>query len=515
MDLFGFEIKRANNAVKPLPSFVADDRIDGSMVVEGGIQGSYLDLDGVVRNETELVNQYREMTLAQEIDQALDDIVNEAIVGEAGVKVVEINLENLKQPDRVKNIIRDEFQTILELYDFKHNGYDIFRRWYVDGRLPYHITVDPKDTKAGIKELRYIDSRKIRKVREIKKNKTENNVIVQEIKSEYYIYNEAGFIKTIPGIGRSGTASGIKIAKDSIIYCTSGLTNPDGDQTYSYLHKAIKPLNQLKSLEDSLVIYRISRAPERRIFYIDVGNLPKIKAEQYLRDIMTRFKNKVVYDSKTGQIRDDRKHMTMLEDFWLPRREGSRGTEISTLAGGQNLGQIEDVVYFQQNLFKSLNVPITRLLPETQFSVGRSAEISRDEIKFSKFIDRLRSRFSFIFTEALKVQLILKGTVTLEEWPEFATAITYDYGQDNYFAELKETEILRDRISMLRDLDDAVGKYYSISWVRKNVLRQSEEDIQDIDREIEEDKKKYGEPMEQQTPQPDQQPTAQPSEPPK
>jgi hypothetical protein len=348
------------------------------------------------------------------------------------------------------------------------------------------VIIDNTNPRDGIQELRYIDPKHIRKIREQKKKKTENGVPVVQDGAEYYIYSDKGFVKA-PGATTSN-ARGIKIAKDSIVNVMSGMTNPNGDLVLSYLHKAIKPLNQLRSLEDSLVIYRISRAPERRIFYIDVGNLPKMKAEQYVRDMMTRFKNKVVYNSDTGEIRDDRKFMTMLEDFWLPRREGGKGTEITTLPGGQNLSQIDDIVYFQKKLYKSLNVPIGRLEPETVYNLGRSTEISRDEIKFSKFVERLRMRFSQIFTKILERQLVLKGIVTLEEWPEFERAIRYDYTVDNYFAELKETEILRDRVSMLRDIDDYVGKYYSNEWVRKNVLHQTDEEMKDINSQVEAEK---------------------------
>lgn len=482
MQLFGFEIKKKVEEPAAV-SFAPKQTDDGAMVVQGGgVYGTYVDLDGSIRTETELVTRYREMSQHPEVETAIDDIVNEAIVGDPEKEPVEINLDDLEQPDRIKNLITEEFKKVLELLEFNEYSYDVFRKWYIDGRLYYHVIIDNQNPRDGIKELRYIDPKNIRKIREQKKKKTENGVPVVQDGAEYYIYSEKGFVKS-PGT-TSTQSQGIRIAKDSIVNVMSGMVNPNGDLVLSYLHKAIKPLNQLRSLEDSLVIYRISRAPERRIFYIDVGNLPKMKAEQYVRDMMVRFKNKVVYNSDTGEIRDDRKFMTMLEDFWLPRREGGKGTEITTLPGGQNLSQIDDIVYFQRKLYKSLNVPISRLEPETVYNLGRSTEISRDEVKFSKFVERLRTRFSQIFTKILQRQLILKGIVTMEEWPEFARAIRYDYSVDNYFAELKETEILRDRVSMLRDIDDYVGKYYSNEWVRRHVLHQTDEEIKEINKQV-------------------------------
>jgi hypothetical protein len=482
MNLFGFEIKKRNETPAPV-SFAPKQNEDGAMVVQaGGVYGTYVDLDGGIRTETELVTKYREMAQHPELELAIDDIVNEAIVGDSENEPVEINLDSLEQPDRIKEIIREEFKNVLELLEFNDYSYDLFKKWYIDGRLYYHVIIDNEKPREGIKELRYIDPRHIRKIREQKRKKTTNGVPLVQDGLEYYIYSNKGFVRS-PG-ATSMTSDGVRIAKDSIVSVMSGMSNPKGDMILSYLHKAIKPLNQLRSMEDSLVIYRISRAPERRIFYIDVGNLPKMKAEQYLRDIMTRFKNKVVYNADTGEIRDDRKFMTMLEDFWLPRREGGKGTEISTLPGGQNLGQIDDVVYFQRRLYKSLNVPISRLEPETVYNLGRGTEISRDEIKFAKFIARLRMKFSQIFTKLLRQQLILKGVVTDEEWPEFARAIRYDYAIDNYFSELKDTEILRDRVQMLRDIDDYVGKYYSNEWIRKHVLQQTDDDIKNIDQQI-------------------------------
>jgi len=491
-ELFGFTITKNKPQEQPV-SFVPKDAEDGAMVVsEGGVYGTYVDLDGAIRTESELVNKYREMAQVADVDIAIDDIVNEAIVQDNHKAVVSLNLDNLNQPDNIKKIVQEEFKNVLKLLEFESLSYECFRKWYVDGRLYYHAIINEKDPRAGITELRYIDPRKIRKVREVKRKKINqgaNSTTVQQEANEYYVYSEKGFAKAVgtSGMVNDGTTTGLKIAKDSIVYVTSGLTNVNGDLVLSYLHKALKPLNQLRTLEDSLVIYRISRAPERRIFYIDVGNLPKMKAEQYLRDIMTRFKNKVVYDSSTGEIRDDRKFMTMLEDFWLPRREGGKGTEITTLPGGQNLGQIDDILYFQKKLYKSLNVPTTRLESEGTWTFGRSGEITRDEIKFSKFVKRLRSKFSTLFTKVLEKQLILKGVITVDEWSEFKQSFKYQYAEDNNFEEVKDTEILNDRMNALRNVDDFAGKYYSHVWIRKNILRQSDEEIQEIDDQIEQE----------------------------
>lgn len=484
MNILGWEIKRQ----EPEPvSFVPKQLDDGAVTVaEGGVYGTYVDLDGSIRTEAELVSKYREMSEHPEVDMAIDDIINEVITEEPETKLVEIILDDIEDiSDRVKDVIVKEFEGVLDLLEFTNYSYDVFRRWYVDGRLYYHGIIDEQNPKNGLVELRYIDPRKIRKIREIKKSKTPK-IPDSQTAAEYFIYNEKGFAKTSGSnaIPSNNSADGLKIAKDSIIHCTSGLVSNNGDLVKSYLHKAIKPLNMLRSMEDSLVIYRISRAPERRIFYIDVGNMPKMKAEQYLRDIMTKFKNKLVYDSSTGEIRDDRKFMTMLEDFWLPRREGGKGTEITTLPGGQNLGEMDDVIYFQRKLYQSLNVPISRLDHEAVFNFGRATEITRDEVKFQKFINRLRTKFAMLFTKILEKQLVLKGIVTPEEWDKFQNNIRYKFSTDNYFAELKETEILRERISMLRDIDDYAGKYYSHKWVRMNVLRQTEEDMKEMDKDI-------------------------------
>ena len=493
-ELFGFSITRKNEPVD-IPTFTPKATDDGAMVVaEGGVYGTFVDLDGAVRTEAELVNKYREVAMHPEVEMAIDDIVNEAIVADPKKAIVSLNLDDLEQPDKIKKLIQEEFDTIVDLLEFNQYAYEIFKKWYVDGRLIYHAMIDDTKPREGIKELRYVDPRKIRKVRTVKKRKVAggSNVSVPQSAGEFYIYNEKGFAKTA-GVPNNVApfqdtgAQGLKIAVDSIVNISSGLVNVNGDLVIGYLQKAIKPLNMLKAMEDSLVIYRISRAPERRIFYIDVGNLPKPKAEQYLRDVMTRFKNKVVYDSATGEIRDDRKHMTMLEDFWLPRREGGKGTEITTLPGGQNLGQMDDVTYFQNKLYKALNVPIGRMDPSAQYSFGRATEITRDEVKFAKFITRLRMRFSDLFTRILEKQLILKGVITSEDWAEFKTNFKFEYAEDNHFAELRNTEILRDRVSMLRDADDYTGKYFSHEWIRRNVLYQTDEDMQEIDKQIAEE----------------------------
>lgn len=502
MDLFGFEInrKKQQKEAEKLVSFVPPSNEDGALTVAaGGVYGTYVDLDGSVRTEAELVNKYRAISFDPTIDMAIQEICNEAIVEDSDEETVAIVLDDIEQPDKIKKTITEEFENVLSLLDFNRLSYEIFRRWYVDGRLYYHVLVDEKRPQKGILEVRYVDPRSIKKVREVKKEKdAKTGVTIEKVINEYYMYSPSGFLKrtgsltgsTMNSYGSSGssTAEGVKIARDAIVYCTSGYQSLDNKLILSYLQKAIRPLNQLRSMEDSLVIYRISRAPERRIFYVDVGGLPKAKAEQYLADIMTKFKNKVVYDSSTGEIRDDRKFMTMLEDFWLPRREGGRGTEITTLPGGQNLGEIEDVVYFQNNLYRSLNVPITRLQPETTYTLGRATEISRDEVKFSKFITRLRNKFSELFLKMLERQLILKGVCTTEDWAEWKDLINFDFAVDNYFEELKSMEMNRDRVGLLREMEEYVGKYFSHEYVRRFVLQQSEAEMEDIDKQIAEEK---------------------------
>lgn len=503
--LFGFEITKDEKEQIEHASFSPKENEDGAVLVsEAGVYGTYIDLDGSIKTEAELINKYREMAEYPEVDFAVDDIVNEVIIQEPDQEIVELNLDDLDQPDKIKNLIIDEFNETLKLLEFNSLSYDIFKRWYVDGRLYYHAIIDENKPSEGIKELRYIDPRKIRKIKNTKRKRigtgAQSATITVDDK-EYYIYNETGFAnKSGANVTPTSNVKGIRIAKDSIVHCTSGVNSKNGDLVLSHLHKAIKPLNMLKSLEDSLVIYRISRAPERRIFYIDVGGLPRMKAEQYLKDIMNKFKNKLVYNAETGEMRGDKKFMTMLEDFWLPRRDGGRGTEITTLPGGQNLGDIEDILYFQKKMYKSLNVPVSRIDPDTQFNFGRASEITRDEIKFSKFIARLRAKFSNLFLKILERQLILKKVITPSEWDEFRQVIRFKFCQDNFYAELKESEIMRDRIALLRDIDDYAGKYYSHEWIRRKVLRQSDEEIKEIDKEIstEMDNPQYNPPMEDQ-----------------
>jgi len=476
-ELFGFKFERAKDSGSQ-EKFTEPSSEDGTIeVAGGGFYSTHLNTDGRERTEMDLVRRYRDISQQPECDSAIEDIVNEGIVSNEKDAAVAIELDRLMMPEKIKTRIREEFDTVLQLLDFDTKGHDIFRRWYVDGRIFYHKVIDKNNPKKGIQELRYIDPKKIKKVKQVKKNLKKGSQI-ELIKNvqEYYMYNDKGLA--------SGTSQGIKIAPDSITYVPSGLIDQNKGHVLSYLHKAIKPVNQLRMIEDSLVIYRVSRAPERRIFYIDVGNLPKIKAEQYLKDVMNRYRNKLTYDASTGEIRDDRNHMSMLEDFWLPRREGGRGTEISTLAGGSNLGEIDDITYFKQKLFRSLNVPISRLEAESGFSLGRSTEITRDELKFTKFVQRLRKKFTPVFTDVLKTQLILKGVITLEDWKKISQHIQYDFLQDGHFAELKAAELMRDRIDMLGSIESYIGTFYSKNWVQKNVLNLTDHEIENMQKEI-------------------------------
>ncbi len=480
-EFFGFEIKRAKKEKELRPSFVPKNDDDASGVIKaGGHFGAYIDVDGdKAKTDVDLIYKYRDISTQPECDAAVEDIVNEAIVGDHDEAPVNIILDELEVSDKIKDMVKNEFDHILKLLNFNQYAHDIFRKWYTDGRLPYHIIIDKDNEKGGIKELRYIDPIQLRKIKEVEEKqdpKTGAKLIVKQ--SEYFLFQDK----------KMNTAEqGLKIHPDAIIYTTSGMLDAGRKRILSYLHKAIKPVNQLRMMEDSLVIYRISRAPERRIFYIDVGNLPKGKAEEYLRNIMNQYRNKLVYDASTGDIKDDKKHMSMLEDFFLPRREGGRGTEISTLPGGENLGQIDDIIYFQKKLYRSLNVPINRLEQEAQFSLGRTTEISRDEVKFKKFIDRLRKRFSDVFMQALKTQLLLKGVITIKDWDEWKETIVFDFIEDNYFSELKESEMIRERFELIASVDEYVGKYISNEWVRKNILRQTDEDIEDINKQIEDE----------------------------
>jgi hypothetical protein len=488
--LFGFKISRAEQEqqASAQQSFAVPTSDDGALTISSAAYyGTYVDLDGTAKNEVELISRYREMAMQPELESAIDDIVNEAIVQDDDGKNIKIVMDTLKVPNKIKTAISTEFDGILKMLNYNNMGQDLFRRYYIDGRLFYHVIVDAKDPSKGILELRYVDPRKIRKIREIKKKKDETTgVEVINTINEYYIYND----KVVSGTSSNYGPVGVKIAVDSVININSGLMDSRRAIVLSYLHKAIKPLNQLRMIEDATVIYRISRAPERRIFYIDVGNLPKLKAEQYLRDIMVKYKNKLVYDANTGEVRDDRKHLSMLEDFWLPRREGGKGTEITTLPGGQNLGELEDVKYFEKKLYKSLSVPISRLDPNSSgFTLGRVSEITRDELKFTKFVGRLRNKFSEVFDQALRIQCILKGICTADEWSEFKEHIYYDFIKDNNFAELKDAELMRERLSLLSSVDPYVGRYFSQGWVQRNVLRMDDEEIKELAKEIEEEKK--------------------------
>ena len=480
-ELFGFSFKKRKDQEKSLaPSPVAPSNEDGATsFIAGGYYGQYVDLDGNFKTEYDMVKKYREMAMHPEVDSAIEDIVHEAIVADQNDTPVQINLDNLEVSDSVKGMVRQEFEYIRNLFGFDMKAHEMFRRWYIDGRMYYHKVIDLNDPAKGILELRYIDPHKIKKVRQINKPKTADEFMKYDFgkSEEYFIYNPKG-------LNNTSANSGIKIAKDAITYVTSGIMDTNRNIVLSYLHKAIKVLNQLRMIEDSLVIYRISRAPERRIFYIDVGNLPKVKAEQYLREVMGRYRNKLVYDAATGEIRDDRKYMSMMEDFWLPRREGGRGTEITTLPGGQNLGELTDVQYFQTKLYKALNVPAGRLDSTTSFNLGRSSEITRDELKFTKFVGKLRKKFSDIFQDTLKTQLILKGVIAPEDWEDMKEHIQYDYLYDNHFTELKNLEMMNEKLQILAQMDPYVGKYFSTDYIRKEILGQTEKQMEEIDAEM-------------------------------
>ncbi len=482
MQIFGFEIQRKKKNDSEIGNVVTPTSDDGTAIFTSSSSSYYgmvMDIEGIIKNENDLIRRYREVAQYADCDAAIEDIVNESITSDDD-QPIEINIDELKVSDAIKKKIRDEFQTIMRLLKFEEKGHEIFRSWYIDGRLYYNILLDTNNVKQGIQELRFIDPRKIRKIKTIKKERTQAGVDVIKDIEEYYIYNDKGITEQ--------TAQGVKLSIDSVIYCPSGLMDANTGMMMSHLHKAIKPVNQLKMIEDAVVIYRISRAPERRIFYIDVGNLPKLKAEQYVNDIMNKFRNKIVYDATTGETRDDRKHLSMMEDFWMPRREGGKGTEITTLPGGQNLGEIQDIQYFQQKLYQALNVPIGRLQQTSGFNLGRSTEITREELKFNKFVTRIRKKFANLFTDALRVQLVAKGIVRPEEWDEMRQYVRYDFQKDNYFSELKDNEILLQRIQMLQQMDPYIGKYYSQAWITKNVLRIPEEEQETINKEIQAEK---------------------------
>ena len=486
-ELFGFKIERLTSSkVDPRQNIVPPQADDGTQTVPaGGFFASYGGFDVNARNELDLIRRYREISLHPECDLAIEDIVSEAIVSNENQKSVQLDLSHVKYNDTIKKAIRESFDEVLDLLQFDTKGHDIFRRWYVDGRLFYHKIIDKESPRKGITEVRYIDPRKIKKVREVRKNRVDGmpgSFAMTNKYQEFYLFNEKGIHPTA-----TSNAGGLQIATDAITYCPSGLIDTSKNIVLSYLHKAIKPVNQLRMIEDAVVIYRIARAPERRIFYIDVGNLPKIKAEQYLRDVMARYRNKLVYDASTGEIRDDRNYMSMLEDFWLPRREGGRGTEITTLPGGQNLGEIQDIEYFQKKLYRSLNIPISRLEGGQGFNLGRAAEISRDEVKFTKFVGRLRKKFTMLFHDLLKTQLILKGVIAPEEWDSMMGDITYTFLQDGYFAELKHSEMMRERVQLAQQLEGYVGKYFSNNYIRTKILKQNEQEQEEIDKQIEEE----------------------------
>ena len=479
-ELFGFQITRVKKTEDPKQSFTTTQADDGTQTVAaGGYFGQYLDMEGTAKSEADLIRRYREISLHPECDMAVEDIVNEAVVANELKEAVRVNTDNLPYGKDIRRRIESEFSDILKLMNFNTKGHDIFRRWYVDGRIYYQKIIDRNSPTLGITELKYIDPRKIKKIREVRKTRPEgakNLEIVDEF-VEYYLFNEKGVSGTTSG-------GGVKIAPDTIAFCPSGLVDQQKNIVMSYLHKAIKPVNQLRMIEDAVVIYRIARAPERRIFKIDVGNLPKVKAEQYLRDVMARYRNKLVYDASTGEIRDDRNYMSMLEDFWLPSREGGRGTDISTLPGGQNLGEIADIEYFQKKLYRSLNVPVSRLESTQGFNLGRASEITRDELKFTKFVQRLRKKFTELFNDLLKTQLILKKVISEEDWHTISHNLQYDFLQDGHFAELKQSEMMRERIQLVNEMRDMVGKYFSVEYMRKNVLKQSESEIAEMDKQI-------------------------------
>ena len=500
--LFGFSID--DSYKKPSPTVVSpvpQNNEDGAdYYLSSGFYGQYLDVEGVFKTEYDLIRRYREMSLHPECDNAIEDIISEAIVSDQNDSPVQIDLENLKASDKVKGIIRDEFQYIKEMLNFDKKSHEIFRNWYVDGKLYYHKVIDLEKPEEGIKELRYMDAIKTKFVREQKKDQNKTMQVNDARSSldsdptsadfpgltEYFIYDKNSYQKNQYGsVAVSGQQKdAVKLAKDSVAYCTSGLVDRNKHTNLSYLHKAIKALNQLRMIEDSLVIYRMSRAPERRIFYIDVGNLPKVKAEQYLREVMSRYRNKLTYDAASGEVRDDKKYMSMMEDFWLPRREGGRGTEITTLPGGQNLGELTDVEYFQKKLYRALSVPESRMSADSGFSLGRSSEILRDELKFTKFVGRMRKRFSNLFHDILKTQLILKNVITPEEWEQMSDHIQYDYLYDNHFSELKDAELMQERLGLLASADPYIGKYYSVDHIRRKILRQTDEEIVEEDKQM-------------------------------
>jgi len=500
-ELFGWSLGRAGERIAPKleqediktnASFAPPELDDGAMPISSGVYfSSYMDFDGGIKSTADMIRKYREMALYPEVEMAIDDICNEAVVYDDTKRPVEIVIDNRKLSPKIKGKIEEEFDEVLRLLKFQDKGYEIFRKWYIDGRLYYHKIIDKENPKKGLVELRPIESTHIRKVRNVqkKKDKATNADLVTKV-DEFFVYSEREETSTTTAAFTPATPTkGVKIATDSICYIHSGLFDSGKKRVLSYVHKALKPLNQLKMVEDAVVIYRLSRAPERRVFYIDVGNLPKNKAEQYLKDIMNRYRNKLVYDASTGELKDERRHMTMLEDFWMPRREGGKGTEVSTLPGGQNLGQMDDVLYFQKKLYKSLNVPMSRLeTDQNGFNMGRQAEITRDELKFFRFIERLRKKFAELFLDALKTQLLLKGVITKEDWDYIHPMIRFDFRKDSYFTEAKENEIMTNRLNLVNSADPYLGKYFSKSYIQKNILRMTDEDMADIAAQVEQEK---------------------------
>ena len=490
VQLLGFQITRSTDQEKPAEAkqaFTVATPDDGTTTISaGGYFGQYLDMEVNAKNDFDLIRRYREIAQHPECDMAVEDIINEVIVSDERDSAVSISLDKLDISDNIKTKIRDEFYEVLGLMNFDEKGHDIFKRWYIDGRIYFHKVIDPKSPRKGLTELRYIDPRKIKKVREVTKKRDNKGKGIEVIEktAEWFVYNEKG-------MSSANSNAGLKISTDSITYVTSGIVDQTKNMVMGHLHKAIKPVNQLRMIEDAVVIYRIVRAPERRVFYVDVGNLPKIKAESYLRDVMARYRNKLVYDASTGEIRDDRKHMSMLEDFWLPRREGGRGTEITTLPGGQNLSEIEDIEYFKKKLYKSLSVPATRMESDNGFNMGRASEIDRDELKFNKFTNRLQKKFARVFVDILRTQIVLKDVMGGEEFDKIKDFLKFNFATDNHFTELKDGEILRERIDTLSSISDHIGKYFSHEYVRKVILRQTEEEIKRIDKEIKDDPQGY------------------------
>ena len=479
--LFGFQITRSKDKGEPA-SFVLPDPESGATTT-AGFYSEFIDLEGQTKNESDLVRRYRSTSEHPECDLAIEDIINESINIDENRQAVTINTDNIPYSPKIKKRIREEFSQVLKLLDFSNKAHDVFRRWYIDGRIHFHKIIDEEDPQQGIKELRYIDSLKIKRVRKIEKTETKKKSPALSVVDDFYLYNESGVSNANTGAsGPTGTA--LKITADAIAHCASGLFDPTKAMVLSYLHKAIKPVNQLRMIEDAVVIYRISRAPERRIFYIDVGNLPKVKAEQYLKDVMNRYRNKLVYNASTGEIKDDRNQMSMLEDFWLPRREGGRGTEITTLPGGQNLGEIDDIVYFQKKLYRSLNIPVSRLETDTGFSLGRGAEITRDEVKFTKFVQKLRNKFNGLFNDILKTQLILKGVIADDDWSDIKENLSYSYMKDGHYAEMRDMDVLRDRLDILNSMEPYIGDWFSKEYVQKHVFRMTQEEIKDMERQI-------------------------------